>query len=127
MEKFINGGWFKFCCKFQGHHEEISKLFSLNFDGFQTQVRNVLVHVVEHSIATTCHLPVKGERWWKKNKLPAGLCNQFLMEEHHNPDWSQGIPNKWLKKEWQNVLVVVQRYITCEGRYSYVHCYHMIF
>jgi hypothetical protein len=80
MEKFINDGWFKFCCKFQGHHEEISKIFVVNFDGFQTQVGNVLVHVVEHSIATNCHLLVKGEIWWKTNKLPVGLCNQFLME-----------------------------------------------
>jgi hypothetical protein len=127
MEKFIQGEWFKFCCTFQGHHEEISMLFANNFDGFQTQVGDVIIHVTEHSIAVTCHLPVKGERWWKKRRLPADLCNQFLVAEHQNPDWSQGIPNKWLKEEWQSVLVVVQKYITCEGRFSTIHCYHMCF
>jgi hypothetical protein len=50
MEKFIQGEWFKFCCKFQGHHEEISKLFAHNFDGFQTQVGYVLIHVKSQAI-----------------------------------------------------------------------------
>jgi hypothetical protein len=125
MQKFIDGGWFEFCCTFQGNHEEISMLFAKKIDGFQTQVGNVLIHVTEHSIGATCHFPVQGERWWKKSKLSANLCNQFLVPEHHDPDWSQGIPKKWLKEEWQSVLSIVKRYITCEGRYSYVYCYHM--
>lgn len=99
MQKFIDGGWFEFCCTSQGHHGEISMLFAKNFDGFQTQVGNVLIHVTKHSIGAACHLPIQGERWWKKSKLSANLCNQFLASEHHDPDWSQGIPKKWLKEE----------------------------
>jgi hypothetical protein len=99
MEKFIHEECFQFCCTFQGHHEKISMMFAQNFDGFQTQVGNVLIHVTKHSIATTCFLPIKGERWSKKIKLPADLCNLFLVPEHHSLDWSQGIPNKWLKGE----------------------------
>jgi hypothetical protein len=37
------------------------------------------------------------------------------MEENNNLDWIQGIPNKWLKKEWQNVLVVVQSFYSLRG------------
>jgi hypothetical protein len=47
--------------------------------------------------------------------------------EHHNTGCSQGIPNKWLEAEWQSVLAVVQKYITCEGRFSIIHFYHMHF
>jgi hypothetical protein len=36
MENFIQGEWFQFFCKFQRHHEGISKHFAQNFDGFQT-------------------------------------------------------------------------------------------
>jgi hypothetical protein len=72
-------------------------LFAHNFNGFKTHVGNVLIYVTEHSIGETCHLPVEGERWWKKNQLPAGSCNQFLVLENHDPDWSQGIPSKWFK------------------------------
>jgi hypothetical protein len=82
------------------HHEQISMLFAKNLDGFQTQVGKVLIHVIEHSIGATCHLPIQGEIWWKKSKLSAHMCNQFLVLEHHDLDWSQGILKKWLKEEW---------------------------
>jgi hypothetical protein len=80
-----------------------------------------------HSIVAACCLLVKGERWWNKSRLFAYLCNHFLVEEHQNPDWSQGIPNKWLKVEWKKNLAVVQKYITCDGRLSIIHCYYVHF
>jgi len=57
--------------------------------------------------------------------LPIDLVNHFLVPEHKNPNWSQGIPHKWLKEEWKIVLEVVQRYITCEGMFSVVIHYHI--
>jgi hypothetical protein len=102
-------------------------LFAKNFDGFQIQVGDIIIQVTKHSIVVACGLFVRGERWFKKKKLPRDLCNQFLVAEHHNPDWSQGILNKWLKEEWKNTLQVVHKYITCEGRFSTINCYHMCF
>jgi len=75
MEKFINAGWLEFCYTFQGCHDEVSMLFVQKFDGFKTNVGNVLIYATEHSIGAACHLPVAGERWWKKNQLPVGSCN----------------------------------------------------
>jgi hypothetical protein len=74
-----------------------------------------------------CTLPISGERWFKKGKLPAEVCNKFLVAEHQNPDWSQGIPILWLKEEWRGIMSTIQRYITGEGRFSIVHCYHIRF
>jgi len=54
IKKFKQGECFKFCCTFQGHHEEISMLFSKNFDEFQTQVGNVIIHVTKNLIEATC-------------------------------------------------------------------------
>jgi hypothetical protein len=50
-----------------------------------------------------------------------------LLKQHHNPDWAQGIPYKWLKKEWQQKLPFIQRYILGEERFSIVHCYDLRF
>jgi hypothetical protein len=61
-------------------------LFGKNFDGFQAQVENVLIHVTNYSIGTTCHLPVQGEIWWNKTKLSTEPCNQFMVPKHHDPD-----------------------------------------
>jgi hypothetical protein len=55
------------------------------------------------------------------------VCNQFLVAEHQNPDWSQGILIHWMREEWRGILSTIQRYITGEGRFSIVHCYHLIF
>jgi hypothetical protein len=125
LQKFKNVGWYEFCCTFQGYHEDISMIFSQNFDGYETILGNLLIHVTEHFIAAACRVSMYGERWWKKDKLPANLVNQFLVPEHHDPDWSQGIPHKWLKEEWKTALAIIQRYITCEGRFSTIHCYHI--
>ena len=40
-------------------------------------------------------------------------------------DWKYGIPASWLKEDWQHVLNLVQRFITCEGRFSIAHLYQM--
>jgi hypothetical protein len=68
---------------------------------------------------------VYGERWWKKEEMPMEFVNQFLLPERQDPNWSQGIPQSWMKKEWQTALMVIHRYITCEGRFSLVHLYHI--
>jgi hypothetical protein len=53
--------------------------------------------------------------------------NHFLKPEYHNPSWGKGIKRSWLKNEWNEVLKMVQRYITYEGRFSIILLYHMRF
>jgi hypothetical protein len=65
--------------------------------------------------------------WFKKKKLPPELCNKFMVPEHQDPNWSQGILMAWIKEDWKGDLAVVKRYITCEGRFIIVHCYHLHF
>jgi hypothetical protein len=62
-------------------------------------VGKVLIHVTKHSIGTACSLSVYEERWWKKEDMPMEIVNQFLLLERQNPNWSQGIPQRWMKKE----------------------------
>jgi hypothetical protein len=100
-QKFKDAGWFDFFSTFQGHDEQVSIIFAQNFDGFETVVGRVLIHVTEHSIETTCRLPVYGERWWKKETLVMEFVNHFLIPERQNPNWSQGIPHSWVRKEWK--------------------------
>jgi hypothetical protein len=62
-QKFRDVGWFKFCSTLRGYHKQVSMMFAKNFDGFETVVGKVLIHVTEHSIGTACRLSVYGERW----------------------------------------------------------------
>jgi hypothetical protein len=59
-QMFKDASWFDFFSTFQGHDEQVSIIFAQNFDGFETVVGRVLIHVTEHSIETSCRLPVYG-------------------------------------------------------------------
>jgi hypothetical protein len=37
--------------------------------------------------------------------MPPDLYNKFLVPEHQDPDWSQGIPMEWIKDEWKGALI----------------------
>jgi hypothetical protein len=124
-QRFIMEGWFNFSPMLHGYHEKISLIFSQNFDGLETMVGKVLIHVTEHSIRTTCRLSMYGERWWKKEEMPMKIFNQVLLLEHQDPNWSQGIPHRSLKKEWKNSLMVIHMYIIYEGCFSFVQIYHI--
>jgi hypothetical protein len=57
----------------------------INFDGFETMVGNVLIHVTKHSIGAACRLSVYGEWWWKKEMIPVDLVNQFYFQNIKTP------------------------------------------
>jgi thiamine phosphate synthase YjbQ (UPF0047 family) len=94
---FIIGKWFDFICAFNGHHTGISLIFAQKFDGFHNKIGDINIHIKNKFIVGSCTLPISGERWIKKGKLPVEVWKQFLVVEHQNPDWSQSIPILWMK------------------------------
>ena len=53
--------------------------------------------------------------------------NLFLKDKHEDPDWKHGIPTHWLKEEWQGVIKVIQKYITCDFHFTRTTLYLMRF
>jgi hypothetical protein len=111
------------------HNTRVALIFAQNFDGFQTQLRDTTIHIIEHFITGACTLSINGERWFKKGKFSVEIFNKFLVAEHQNPDWSKGISLLWIKEDWRGILTAIQRYnyITGKGRISIVHYYHISF
>jgi hypothetical protein len=124
-QRFRDAGWFEFLTTFQGYDERVSMEFALNFDGHEVEIGKMLMLVTEQTIAKACRLVVGGERWWKKEHVVTEFVNQFLLPEKQNPDWRRGIPRSWVRPEWHTALVVIHRYITCEGRFSLIYIYHI--
>jgi hypothetical protein len=60
--------------------------FAHNFDGFESVVGKIWMHVTENSIAKACRLRVYGEIWWKKENVVMEFGNQFLIPEKKNPN-----------------------------------------
>jgi hypothetical protein len=50
-----------------------------------------------------------------------------LKLEHKDPNWVKGIPRDWIVDEWMEALLMLKRYITCEGWYSIVFMFQLRF
>jgi hypothetical protein len=100
-------------------------VFSQNFDCFEVEIRKLLMLVTEQSIAEACRLVVGGERWWNKEHVVTEFVNQFLLLDKKNLEWIKGVPHSWIRQECDTALIIIQSYITCEGRFSLIYIYHI--
>ena len=66
---------------------------------------------------------VAGEIWFKKVPFTFNSTD-FLLPEVE-ADWGKGVHVQNFKPEWREPIRILQTYITCEGRFSFVFKYHI--
>ena len=70
--------------------------------------------------------PDRGEMVLKE-PLPLKKRNQFPKKHYWAKEkWSRGVPRKWLEDIWQFFLIVLHKYLTCEGCYNITFTYHIL-
>jgi hypothetical protein len=62
----------------QRGHLEVSRDFSLNFDGTKTKVGTLELDVSEETIAVATEIPNSGERWFKSMNLNVDFSKYFI-------------------------------------------------
>lgn len=124
---FSNTGWLKFCMALKGYHPQIAAAFIQTFNGFEAQVAELTIRVLEDIISCVFDLPLDGERWFKNDKVNEQSLNQFLKEDYPKPNWSTRISTKHLQDKWKTVMLTVREYITCEGKYEHLYRFHLHF
>jgi len=122
---FKRAGCLKFCQKMDGHHIDVSYQFFVGFDGKMSKVGDLVIPTPEVDIAIATGIPAEGESWFKGNPLVVGECKHLFTKEHQNTKLSVGAPRAYISKEYDELLKVIQRYFTCEGRFNLVYAYHM--
>lgn len=110
--------WLQFVGKFSGCHKEVTKTFAHSFDGMEAEIRDIKLTVTESMIAKATSLPRHGEKWFRNR----GIDNEDWRVFLKNPSmettvYEKGIPISTLKSKWRNLLLVLQKFITCEGRF----------
>ena len=65
-----------------------------------------------------------GENWFKSTTTKDVNYQQFLIESHQDVIFHKDIPRSYLQEEAQQLLNLIQSYITCEGRYGRTFIYH---
>jgi len=81
--------------------------------------------VSEESMGRITGLPLQGERWYKNFKIAPENWAQFLTIPSPLSDLRRVIPRAALCSPWDEVVFCLQKLITCEGRYSLAHHYHV--
>lgn len=126
-ETFERAGWLNFYMCLKGYHPEIVTAFIQTFDGYEACIAKLTVRISEDIIACAFDIQIEGERWFRKDKVDESALKQFLKEDAPQPNWSIGIPAKYLKDDWHRMMIAICEYITYEGRYVHMYRLHMRF
>jgi hypothetical protein len=57
---------------------EVSKQFSLNFDGVKIIIGSLEFQVTEQTVEIATEMPLQGERWLKGMDLDSSYCNDYF-------------------------------------------------
>jgi hypothetical protein len=121
---FKQAGWEPFLKKFDGYNDAITLQFALNFEGGSAKVGELEFEVTEKFISEAIQLPTTGQRWTKGQPVDKKLCTQLLKPQYRGTQWSEGTSRSWLEPQWAQLLAILQRYLTCEGRYTIIFPCH---
>jgi hypothetical protein len=89
------------------------------------QLGDVRLKITEATIAEAMGLPMVGERYFKRVIVDKNICQQFLKLEHHDVDWTKGVPRSYIKEKHCTMLISLHKLLTCEGRYVVTFIYHL--
>lgn len=117
--------WLGFVEKIDGHEKEVRKSFTQSYDGIEAEIGNIKSVLKESFVAESIRLPRIGESQFKNQKIKEIEWEIFLK----NPCmdifvFQKGIPVTSLKTRWRNLLLIIPKFITYEGRFGNMFFYH---
>jgi len=119
-------GWLNFIEKFDGFHKEITKSFAKSFDGIEVEIGDIKFVVTESFIIEAIELPRHGERWFKTKEFHSESWKVILRNLGMDVFvFRKGIHISTLKSKWRSMLLILQKFITCEGRFGCMYLYHI--
>ena len=119
-------GWLQFLEKFNGFHKEVTKTFARSFNRSKVEIGDVKFTITESFIAEATKLPRQGKRWFKNKEFHNEAWRQMLKTPGMDISvFKKGIPSSALKNKWRNMLLILQKIITCEGRFGTLYVYNI--
>ena len=82
------------------------------------------VSISPEIIVVVAEIPRGQETWFKSFKFDMEPCKEFMKPEYADMDLNNAIPRSCIKDTYAKLLLNIQRYFTCEGRYHKVYTYH---
>ena len=126
IEKLYQAGMIGFLQKFNGHSEEITKDFIKNFNQDQTRIGEIIVPVTQEYLSKALDLPMLGEKYYKGLHFKEKAWTFFLEKNRKGTfDRTKGIPREWFNEPWGELVLIIQKFLTCDRGYSVAHLYHV--
>ena len=101
-------------------------MFAMNLEDGVVQIGVFEVIINEDKIAEATQLLQVGERCFKGSKVNKKRCLSLLLPLLGNTKLKIGVPVYFLKPEWRAYYEILVRYVSCGGRFSHLHYYHLI-
>ena len=106
--------WGEFFRSFNGHHAEVTKIFSMNLKDDIVQIGGFEFVINEDKIAAATQLPQVGERWFKGSKVNKKRCLSLLLPLLEDTKLKVGFPVRILNPEWRVYYEILVRYVSCD-------------
>jgi len=117
--------WLQFIQKFRGYNKEVTKAFARSFNGHAVEIGDLKFTVTEATIAAATSLTQEGERWFKNRSVDDQVWRIMLQNQGMDTSvFTKGIPVHAIKEEWSSLLLLIQKFIMCEGRFGSMYMYH---
>jgi len=118
--------WLPFLEKFCGSNEEVTKQFAFTFNGEKDLIGNFSFRVSEDTIAQSLGINPEGEKYFKTKQFKEKSWTQFMSRLRvSSVNWKKRVPRSWLMHPWDEMVYIIQKFVTYEGRYSIVYLYHI--
>jgi hypothetical protein len=115
----------RFCEKIKGYNAKLVEQFTLNFTGVSATIAGITFRVTEETLSAATKIPLHEEKWFKGMPLDILCYKDFIKPNCLNGKIGANIPSQYLREPFQNILKVIRRYFTCEGRFDRVYPYHI--
>lgn len=124
MQALANCGWLNYFLIIDFFDEEAAGEFLRTFSENEATVWGLAVVVTEERIAEVTGLPTVGENFPVGRDVVSARAEFILPTDGPLEISKQGCKRMSLPYPYSEYAIFIIRYLTCEGRFSYLHSYH---
>jgi hypothetical protein len=124
LEVFMATGWLQYFEKLQGYNNSVALDFAMNLEGNRSMVKGLPIDFSEQEVAEVTGLPQSGIRWFGKWKTIMQTEQLFSRGGEVLQQRGHGISRILLPPPWDIVSLGIQKFLTCEGRYTILFHYY---
>ena len=110
-----------------GHHANFSMQFFNSWENRRVTINGILFLILEEVNALVMGLAMKGRKWKKVMRvIDDASLQRFFVDGEEPIQHRGGFMWEKLPDPWNEVCLVLMKYLTLEGRYGVYYYYHFL-